>query len=220
MGNAMLLELNVKDIALIRKASVEFDRGLNILTGETGTGKSVIIDSALLALGGKVRGDMIRRGAEYAYIELIFSVDAEKEALLKELDVTPDTNGQLIISRKIMPGRSVSRINDETVTLTKLRAVTSLLIDIYGQNEFHTLMDRRMHLSILDDYMSQETGGLLNSLREAHAKWQAAARLAAGFQLDEKERLREMDLASYEIQEIADANLKPGEEEELTLRFR
>ena len=216
----MLLELNVKDIALIRKASVEFDKGLNILTGETGTGKSVIIDSALLALGGKVRGDMIRRGAEYAYIELIFDVDPDKKELLKNLDVTPDEQGQLVISRKIMPGRSVSRINDETVTLAKLREVTSLLIDIYGQNEFHTLMDRRMHLAILDDYMSRETGSLKDSVREAFHAWQAAAKQAAGFAMDEKERLREADMAAYEIQEISDARLQNGEEEDLAARYR
>lgn len=216
----MLLELNVKDIALIRKASVEFDKGLNILTGETGTGKSVIIDSALLALGGKVRGDMIRRGAEYAYIELIFDVDPDKKELLKNLDVTPDEQGQLVISRKIMPGRSVSRINDETVTLAKLREVTSLLIDIYGQNEFHTLMDRRMHLAILDDYMSRETGSLKDSVREAFHAWQAAAKQAAGFAMDEKERLREEDMAAYEIQEISDARLQNGEEEDLAARYR
>ena len=216
----MLLELNVKDIALIRMASVSFDKGLNILTGETGTGKSVIIDSALLALGGRVRGDMLRRGAEYAYIELLFDVDPEKKELLKELDIFPDENGQLIISRKVMPGRSVSRINDETVTLGKLREVTSLLIDIYGQNEFHTLMDRRMHLAILDDYMSSETSALRESVREAFIRWQQAVRAAAGFGLDEKERLREADLAGYEVREISEAQLKAGEEEELAARYR
>ncbi len=216
----MLLELNVKDIALIRKASVSFDKGLNVMTGETGTGKSVIIDSALLALGGKIRGDLIRRGAEYGYIELIFGIDPEKAALLKELDIYPDEEGMLVISRKVMPGRSVSRINDEAVTLAKLREVTSLLIDIYGQNEFHTLMDRRAHLQILDDFMAGETGELRAAVKNAYHAYKDALAKAAGFTLDEKQRLREMDMAGYEIREIDEAKLREGEEEELSARFR
>jgi len=216
----MLLELNVKDIALIRKASVSFDKGLNVMTGETGTGKSVIIDSALLALGGKVRGDLILRGAEYGYIELIFGIEPEKLQMLKDLDVFPDEEGMLVISRKIMPGRSVSRINDETVTLSKLRAVTSLLIDIYGQNEFHTLMDRKAHLAILDDFMAGETSELRAAVRDAYHAYKSALADAAGYTLDEKQRLREMDMAEYEIREIDEARLKEGEEDELAARFR
>ena len=117
----MLLELHVKNLALIEKADVEFGEGLNILTGETGAGKSIIIGSVTMALGGKASKDVIRRGADHAYIELIFFVDSkEKKKALMQLGTEPTEEGMVIISRKIMPSRSVSRINDETVTMARL----------------------------------------------------------------------------------------------------
>ena len=210
----MLLELNVKDIALIRKASVSFGNGLNILTGETGAGKSVIIDSVMLALGGKAKGDIIRSGAEYAYIELIFDAGDRLERL-KDLGVCPDENGEVIISRRIMQGRSVSRINDETVTLSRLREITGLLIDIYGQNEFHTLMDKKQHLRILDSYISDDIGILKAETEQAFREYSRAKKAAGSFTMDEKERKRELDMLAYELEEIAGADLKQSEEEEL-----
>ena len=135
----MLLELNVKDIALVRKAQVAFGSGVNILTGETGTGKSVIIDSAMLALGAKAHTDIIRQGAEYAYVELVFDADEELRQRLMAAGIETEEDGQLIISRKLMPGKSISRINDETVTLAKLKKAAELLLDVYGQNEYYTL---------------------------------------------------------------------------------
>ena len=142
----MLLELHVRNLALIERADVEFGEGLNILTGETGSGKSIFMGSVNMALGGKVPRDMVRKGAEYAYIELIFSVDGEKGKVLREMGVSPDEDGILIISRKIMPSRSVSRINDETVTLGRLREITGLLLDIHGQHEHQSLLYKSKHL--------------------------------------------------------------------------
>ena len=138
----MLLELQVKNLALIEQAQVEFGEGLNILTGETGAGKSIIIGSVNMALGGKASKDSIRQGADSAYIELLFSVggDAQREAL-KAMEIFPSEDETLIISRKILPTRSVSKINDETVTTAKLRQVTALLMDIHGQHEHQSLMD-------------------------------------------------------------------------------
>ncbi len=217
----MLLELNVKDIALIKKASVEFSGGLNILTGETGTGKSVIIDSVLLALGGKVRGDMVRTGAEYAYIELIFSVDDETRAQkLKELSVFPDENGEIIISRRIMQKRSVSKVNDETVTISRLAEITSLLIDIYGQNEFHTLMNKSKHLEILDEFTGADGLRQRSIVSESYREYKSALRELDSFSMDEKERLREEDILSYELNEIENAAVGEGEEEELSQLYK
>ena len=125
----MLLELHVRNLALIERADVEFGDGLNILTGETGAGKSIIIGSVNLALGQKAPKDIIRSGAEYAYVELVFSVKDEQRGQLEEWEIFPDENGLLIVTRKIMPARSVSKINDETVTMARLRQVTGLLID-------------------------------------------------------------------------------------------
>ena len=130
----MLLELQVKNLALIEQARVEFGQGLNILTGETGAGKSIIIGSVNMALGGKASRDSIRQGADSAYIELLFSVDTkEQRAALRELELEPSEDGLLIVSRRIYPTRSVAKVNDETVTAGKLKQVTSLL-----RSEEHT----------------------------------------------------------------------------------
>ena len=216
----MLLELNVKDIALVRKASVSFGEGINILTGETGTGKSVIIDSAMLALGAKAHGDIIRQGAEYAYVELVFDVDEAHKAKLSEAGIETDENGLLIVSRRIMPGRSISRINDETVTAAALKKTASLLLNVYGQNEYYTLMDRKQHLNILDEYAQDAAAGLISRTAEAYAVFKKAEVSAAGFDLDEKERARRTDLLSFELNEIDEAALTRGEEELLAQRYK
>ena len=149
----MLYHLRVKNLALIDSAEVEFGDGLNILTGETGAGKSIIIGSVQIALGGKAPKEMIRRGCDSAYIELVFSIDDErKREQLKEHDVYPDEEGILIISKKITPTRSISRINDETVTAARLREITGLLIDLHGQHEHQSLVNASKHLEILDAY--------------------------------------------------------------------
>ena len=186
----MLLELNVKDIALVRKASVAFGEGVNILTGETGTGKSVIIDSAMLALGAKAHAGMIREGAEYAYAELIFELDEKRKAKLAELGINADENGMLIVSRKLMPGKSISRINDETVTLATLKKAAALLLDVYGQNEYYDLNDKHKHLEILDEYAGTDINGLLDEAAKAYHAYREASKRYAGFDLDEKERAR------------------------------
>ena len=216
----MLLELNVKDIALVQKAQIAFGEGVNILTGETGTGKSVIIDSAMLALGAKARTDIIRQGAEYAYIELVFDVDAAQCARLKAIGIEPDENGLLIVSRKIMPGKSISRINDETVTAGVLKKAAELLLDVYGQNEYYTLKDKHKHLELLDEYAGERVIGLQNETAQAYNDYKAAVKEADRYQLDDKERARQTDLLSFELNEIDEAGLKPGEEEELALRFK
>ena len=147
----MLLELHVKNLALIERADVEFGEGLNILTGETGAGKSIIIGSVSMALGGKASRDSIRHGADYAYIELVFSVKGEDRLrALRELDTEPTEDGLVIISRKITPSRSISRINDETVTAARLRQITGLLLDIHGQHEHQS---RCINQNILKSWM-------------------------------------------------------------------
>ena len=136
----MLLELHVKNLALIERADVEFGQGLNILTGETGAGKSIIIGSVNLALGQKAAKDIIRSGADQGYVELVFSVSEERKKELEKFEIYPDEDGLVIVSRKILPTRSVSKINDETVTAARLRQVTGLLIDIHGQHEHQSLL--------------------------------------------------------------------------------
>ena len=170
----MLLGLHVKNLALIEKAEVEFAEGLNILTGETGAGKSIIIGSVGLALGAKASKDMIRQGEESAFVELVFSVDDEaKRDALAALDIAPDEEGLLIISKKITQARSTSRINDETVTTGRLRAVTGLLLDMHGQHDHQSLLHKQKHLEILDEYSQNETGKLNMQVADGYKRYQS-----------------------------------------------
>lgn len=216
----MLLELHVRNLALIERADVEFGEGLNILTGETGAGKSIIIGSVNLALGQKAPKDIIRSGAEYAYVELVFSVDEERERRLRELEVEPDEDGMLIITRRIMPARSISRINDKTVTAAKLRQVTALLLDIHGQHEHQSLLHAAKHLEILDAYAQKQTGPLKDEIRPVYQKYRSLQEELAKTGTDGESRKREADFLQYEVQEIEDADLKDGEEESLTEQYR
>ncbi len=216
----MLLGLHVKNLALIEKAEIEFAEGLNILTGETGAGKSIIIGSVGLALGAKASKDMIRQGEESAYIELIFSVEDEKRAALKELDVFPDEDGLLIISKKITQTRSTSRINDETVTTGRLKEVTGLLLDIHGQHEHQSLLHRQKHLDILDAYAKEETEKLKNDVAEGYRSYLALQEKLRGFSQDGESRKREADFLRFEVEEIENAGIRPGEEEELSAKHK
>ncbi len=217
----MLLDLHVKNLALIERADIEFGDGLNILTGETGAGKSIIIGSVNIALGGKVPRDIIRTGADYAYIELVFSVtDPAKAELLKEMDVFPDGDGMVIISKKIMPSRSVSKINDETVTAAKLRSITSLLIDIHGQHEHQSLLYKSKHLEILDAYAKSQTQALKQNIADLYHEYMAVKERLESLSMDQESRLREADFCRFEIDEIENAGLKEGEEEELSREYR
>ncbi len=216
----MLLELHVKNLALIERVDVELGEGLNILTGETGAGKSILIGSVNLALGQKAPKDIIRNGAEYAYVELVFSVSQEKQKELEALDVFPDDNGLLIITRKIMPTRSVSKINDETVTAAKLRQVTGLLIDIHGQHEHQSLLHASKHLEILDTFAKSRTRLLKDQVVDAYRQYKALKAELEETAIDLEGRGREMDFLRFEIDEIEAAQLKDGEKESLTEQYR
>ena len=217
----MLLELHVKNLALIERADVEFGEGLNILTGETGAGKSIIIGSVSMALGGKASRDSIRHGADYAYIELVFSVKGEDRLrALRELDTEPTEDGLVIISRKITPSRSISRINDETVTAARLRQITGLLLDIHGQHEHQSLLYKSKHLEILDAYVKAQTQPAKKKMEEEYKNYCILKKRLSSFEMDHDARLREADFLRFEIQEIEVGNIKEGEEEELTARYR
>ena len=152
----MLTHLHVKNLALIREAEIDFTEGLNILTGETGAGKSIVIGSVSLALGGRVAKDMVRPGADYGLAELVFLVNRKKQReKLLELGITPEDD-TVIISRKILEGRSINKINGETVTLSQLKEAAALLIDIHGQHEHQSLLQKKKHLEILDEFAKEE----------------------------------------------------------------
>lgn len=217
----MLFHLSVRNLALIDSAEVEFEEGLNILTGETGAGKSVIIGSVNAALGGKTSKDMIRQGCDYAYVELVFSVtDEKKRRELAAREVCPDADGNLIISKKIMPSRSISRINDETVTAARLREITGILIDIHGQHEHQSLLYHAKHLEILDEYGKSRIAKLKEQTAEVYQEYAAVKKKLEYYQSGREQLLRETDFLRFEIEEIENAGLKPGEEEELESAYR
>ena len=215
----MLSELHVKNFALIEQADLEFREGLNILTGETGAGKSILIDSIAAALGGKTGKDVIRTGEESSYIELIFTVDGEEGAAgLKDMGVTPEEDGTLILSRKIMKNRSVLRVNDEAVTAQKLRQITGHLIDIHGQSEHQTLLYPEMHLKFVDLMGPGELKELTGKCARVYRRY-AELKSILRKESDQAFREREKEILQYEIEEIRDAGLKEGEEEALQAEY-
>ena len=213
----MLDRLMVKDLALIEKSVVEFGPGLNILTGETGAGKSILLGSIQLALGQKANKDMIRHGSEQALIELSFSLGEEKEAELKELEEDLEIEeGSLIIRRKISEKKSENRVNDLSVTLAKLREISGELLDLHGQHEHHSLLKEGAHLAILDSFMTRRGGRILSEVKEAYENYREKKKKLEAYSLPEEERKRELDFLQFELEELSSANLKPGEEEQLS----
>ena len=213
----MLDRLMVKDLALIEKSVVEFGPGLNILTGETGAGKSILLGSIQLALGQKANKDMIRHGSEQALIELSFSLGEEKEAALKELEEDLEIEeGSLIIRRKISEKKSENRVNDLSVTLAKLREISGELLDLHGQHEHHSLLKEGAHLAILDSFMTRRGGRILSEVKEAYENYREKKKKLEAYSLPEEERKRELDFLQFELEELSSANLKPGEEEQLS----
>lgn len=217
----MLSTIHVKNFALIDEANVNLGAGLNILTGETGAGKSILIDAVNAALGGKVSRDIIGKHGDYSLIELVFVIDDPgKVELLNEADIYPEEDGTLILSRRITESRNICKINDETVTLSRLKSITGLLIDIHGQHEHQSLLHKQKHLEILDDFAVYKVGQLKEKLSEAYRRYRKSQLALSQYEMDEDKRLREMDFLQFEINEIEDAHLKAGEEDELAAQFK
>ncbi len=215
----MLVNLYVKNLALIEESEIGFQEGLNILSGETGAGKSIIIGSINLALGGKASRGIVRHGAPYAYVELTFSLNDTLRKALEGLDIYPE-EGVLVISRKITDTRSVSRINGESVSVSAVREVAELLLDMHGQQEHVSLMKKAKHLEILDEFGHQTIGPKKQQTAALYRQYEAARKALEGYQLDEEERLRQISFLEYELGEIQGAALTEGEEEELMAVYR
>ena len=216
----MLDRLLVKDLALIEKSVVEFSGGLNVLTGETGAGKSILLGSIQLALGQKANKDLIRHGKEQAIVELDFSLTEEEvrriQALEEDLELEEE---RLLIRRKISEKKSDIRVNDLGLTLAKLREITGGLLDLHGQHEHQSLLREGSHLEIIDGFRKKQGGRLLEEVADAYHLLQEKKRALQKFSLQESERTRELDFLDFEIQELADAHLSEGEEAELTKEY-
>ena len=216
----MLVHLHVRNLALIEDIEVEFGPGLNILTGETGAGKSILLGSMQLILGGRSAKDMIRTGASNALVELLFQVENPRaEASLRELGVET-SEGQVLLTRKLMDGRSINKINGETCTVAQMKAVASCLLDIHGQHEHQSLLYQDKQLEILDIYGKEEIFPAKEKVQTAYKKYRDCKRQLDELDIDEEQRNRERAFLEFEINEIESAQLVSGEDEELEKRYR
>ena len=221
----MLQSLHVKNLALIDEAEVDFTEGLNILSGETGAGKSIIIGSINLALGEKVQKEMLKDAStpgetQTALVELIFRVtDPRIVSQLAAMEIYPEDD-EVIFSRKIVNGRGTAKINGESIPASKVREIAAVLIDIHGQHEHQSLLSKKKHLEILDDYAGAELETLKEQLAETYHTYRALLSEQQKADVGVEERMREISFLEYEIKEIEDAALREGEDEELEADYR
>ncbi|MBU5300674.1 DNA repair protein RecN [Clostridium sporogenes] len=216
----MLLQLNIKNFALIEELSISFDKGFNVLTGETGAGKSILIDAISYVLGGKFNRDLIRTGENKTYVEAVFSIENEStERILKEQGI--DSEDILIIARETFQyGKSIAKVNGKSVLLANLKEITSTLLDIHGQHENQNLLSSENHINYLDYFSEKELCFIMEKYKGEYLTLlnieNKIKELSGG---DESEREKLMDFLKYQIKEIGEANLKEGEEEELDNKF-
>lgn len=216
----MLTELHVKNIALIEEVDLFFENGLNVITGETGAGKSLLMGAVDITLGGRFSPDMIRSGADSALVELVFTTDDE-DVISKLREKGYDIeDGEIIISRKLTNGRTVSRINGESCTAAVLKETAGQLINIHGQRENQILLKNDRQLGMLDSYARKELSVLKEDVSRRYDEYKKALDGYNKFTMDEEARLREKSMLEYEIKEIEEAALKEGEEEELEKQYR
>ncbi len=216
----MLQTLTVRNMALIEEAHVAFGEGLNILSGETGAGKSILLGAIQTALGGRVPKDIIGSHGDSAYVELQFSVPEDLRAPLREACLLEDGQDELTVSRRISPGRSVCRIGGEMVTASAAAAAGDLLLDIYGQREHQVLLKRQTHLEILDAYCGAPVLALRQSVA-GHVKDRARLRKELdSLESDEAVRRREISFLTFVTEEIDAAALVPGEDTQLAARYK
>ncbi len=217
----MLLNLHVKNLALIDNLDVSFQDHLNILTGETGAGKSIIIGSIALALGSRVNKDFVRAGAEYGLVELLFSIEKEStRQALEALEISPTEDGELLISRKIMDNRVINKLNDQTVTVGKLKEVASVLLDLHAQHEQQSLKQSGYQLDIVDRFGKDKISEVKAQVASAYATYRDVFDKLEEENLSENEQKRTMDLLKYELEEIQAAQLTPGEDEVVQKQYR
>ncbi|MEF2923815.1 MAG: DNA repair protein RecN [Oscillospiraceae bacterium] len=211
----MLELLHIENIAIIEAADIEFAPGFNALTGETGAGKSIVIDSLSAVLGQRTSRELIRTGAEKAFVSAAFSGMAPE--LTEELGIQPEADGTLLLQREIQTdGKNVCRVNGRPVTVGQLRALGARLLNIHGQHDGQQLLDEEQHIVYLDSFGRVES--LINTYAEKYKHFTDIRRQIGALQMDEAEKARRVDTLQYQIEELKRAKLKPGEEEELTAR--
>ena len=214
----MLLSLKIENIAIIESADIEFDSGLNVLTGETGAGKSIIIDSINAVLGERTSRELIRTGAQSASVTALFSgVSADTAARLKEYDIEPDEDGNILLRRTLgLDGKNTCRINGVPSNVAALRQAGHELINIHGQHNNQALMAPEKHFEFID--CVADDAELLEEYREKFRELCSYIRERDSLKTDESEKLRRLDLLDYQINELEQADIRPGERDELNER--
>ena len=211
----MLQSLHIENIAVIKRTDIDFSKGFTVLTGETGAGKSIVIDSIGQLLGARSQRELIRSGADYALVSGVFYMtDAENLASLAELGVNPDEDGYIYVQRTIYAdGRAQSKINGATVPVSLQREAGKLLVGIHGQHENQTLLDPARHLVCLDRFANTEEEQ--GDYRAAYDKMIHLKRELDSLEMDEREKQRRIDMLKFQLDDIDSVKLKPGEDDQL-----
>lgn len=214
----MLQQLEIKNIALIDKVNIELCKGLNVLTGETGAGKSIIIDSINAIIGERLSRELIRTGKEKASVQAVFHTESKRvQEFLKNLGIEPEEDGMLIISREFtLSGKNVCRINGIMVTVSTLKELGERLIDIHGQHDNQSLLRTESHIELLDSFAGEELHQLKKEYLQLLENQKALKKRLMNLSGNHKDRERKIDLLKYQIDEIKKAKLKPTEEQELS----
>lgn len=214
----MLRQLTIRNIALIDNISIEFCEGLNIMTGETGAGKSIIIDSINAVLGERISRDIIRTGEDTAFVEAVFDCRGIEgiNGELEKAGIEPEEDGTIIISKEFSnSGKNICRVNNRAVTSSVLKDIGRLLIDMHGQHDNQSLFNVSTHIKLLDSFSSKETDKLVQEYASKYIEYKKVQAEIRNICTDTADRERRKDFLSYQIDEIRNAGLKPGEEEEL-----
>lgn len=215
----MLLQLNIKNFALIEELSISFDKGFNILSGETGAGKSILIDAINYVLGGKFNRELIRTGTNKTFVEAIFTLEnnKSKDELIKQ---GIDYDDWIIISREtFQSGKSIAKVNGRSVLIAKLKCITETLLDIHGQHQNQNLLDSGKHIQYLDYFKHEDLENALKAYKENYKLLKEIEDKILKLQGNNKDREKLIDFLKFQIDEINSANLKLNEEEELEERF-
>ena len=213
----MLEHLHIKNVALIKESEISFGEGLNILTGETGAGKSMVIDSLQFALGGRVGKDFLRHGEKQASVEALFAMQSEAlQEKLEENGIQPEEDGSVLITRTLSEaGKSVCRVNGSTVTVGMLREIAEDLIDIYGQHEHQSLLNPSKHIRLLDRFCGAGFGDAMEEYKKSYHALKELEKQLQSLMGDESQREQRMDILQFQKEELEAGALRLGEEEDL-----
>lgn len=216
----MLLNVHIKNIALIDDANVNFTDNLNILTGETGAGKSIIMGALKIGMGDKLPKDIVREAGKEGFCQLLFLVDDEAVLeQIRQLGVEPTEDGEILITRRIVNSRTINTINDMAVTAARLREVSALLIDMHTQHQQQTLLKKNEHMKLLDKFGRAAIEPLKREVAQRHADYTELVDQMDKLSMDEAERSRRAEFLKYQIAEIESANVKAGEDEDIEHQY-